>query len=296
MSSIHDAWLAKFHARWLRPNARLYMRPDAQRFLRPDAQRFLRADWKRFVQPGFDPLFVHALLEGKANFNPNQPRVPKGNPDGGRWTDEGGEGDDGFSAGDDGALTDISDVQRRRPGIGHNEGPPLQDSPEIPEEAPPTTQEKNAYSRISARWIEKATRLGGAVGTFLTVLEAASWFDEEQRASIESYQDPPKTREELHAAVSDKSERGYHDHHIIEQSAEKGGEKYGIDNELINAPENIVRIPRWKHQDISDWYSTKRRDSKFNGLTPREYLRDKTVEERIAIGLEALREFKVLKP
>jgi hypothetical protein len=29
----------------------------------------------------------------KANFNPNQPRVPRGNPDGGQWTDAGGGGD-----------------------------------------------------------------------------------------------------------------------------------------------------------------------------------------------------------
>jgi hypothetical protein len=26
----------------------------------------------------------------KANFNPDQPRVPAGNPDGGQWTSEGG--------------------------------------------------------------------------------------------------------------------------------------------------------------------------------------------------------------
>ncbi|MEX1060624.1 MAG: hypothetical protein WED13_06345 [Methyloceanibacter sp.] len=31
----------------------------------------------------------------KANFNPNQPRVPRGNPDGGQWTDAGGGASDG---------------------------------------------------------------------------------------------------------------------------------------------------------------------------------------------------------
>jgi hypothetical protein len=31
-----------------------------------------------------------ATLEARANFNPNQPRVPAGNADGGRWTDTGG--------------------------------------------------------------------------------------------------------------------------------------------------------------------------------------------------------------
>jgi hypothetical protein len=42
-----------------------------------------------------------AWLDGgarKANFNPDQPRVPAGNPDGGRWTSEGGNRATDFSA------------------------------------------------------------------------------------------------------------------------------------------------------------------------------------------------------
>ena len=31
-------------------------------------------------------------LRRKAGFNPNQPRVPSGNPDGGKWSDEGFSG------------------------------------------------------------------------------------------------------------------------------------------------------------------------------------------------------------
>src|SRR5687767_422393 len=34
----------------------------------------------------------------KASFNPNQPRVPAGNPDGGQWTDGGGGDGDGAAA------------------------------------------------------------------------------------------------------------------------------------------------------------------------------------------------------
>ena len=40
----------------------------------------LRAEWELFRR-------AH---EEKANFNPNQPRLPAGGPDGGQWTDEGG--------------------------------------------------------------------------------------------------------------------------------------------------------------------------------------------------------------
>jgi hypothetical protein len=34
-------------------------------------------------------LAFRLALDGKANFNPNQPRVPRGRPDGGRWTRDG---------------------------------------------------------------------------------------------------------------------------------------------------------------------------------------------------------------
>lgn len=114
MTEIHDAWLARQRARWLRPNAHLYVRSDAQRFTRPAAPRFLRPDWKRHVQPGFDPLFIHALLEGKANFNPDQPRVPKGNPDGGQWTDEGGGSDGNGGTEDNRDFHDEYSATRRR--------------------------------------------------------------------------------------------------------------------------------------------------------------------------------------
>jgi len=83
MTKLHDAWRAQQRARAMRPNAHLWIRPDAH--------RFIRHDWKRFVRPGFEEPIL-ALLEGKANFNPNQPRVPKGNPDGGQWTRVGGSG------------------------------------------------------------------------------------------------------------------------------------------------------------------------------------------------------------
>lgn len=56
-----------------------WMRPDAYRWIRPDAARFLA--------PGTDPRDVYRALHRK--FNPDQPRVPAGNPDGGRWTDGG---------------------------------------------------------------------------------------------------------------------------------------------------------------------------------------------------------------
>lgn len=105
MSPFKDEWLAHRRKRFLRH--------DAHRFVRPDARRFLRADYKHLLPPGFDPRDYFALLEGKANFNPGQPRVPRGNPDGGQWTSGGGNFngnhfvDDGFA--DDGGAGDGAD-------------------------------------------------------------------------------------------------------------------------------------------------------------------------------------------
>jgi hypothetical protein len=290
MTNLHDAWLAKHRARWLRPNARLYMRADAQRLLRPDAKRFLRHDWQRYVQPGFDPLFVHALLEGKANFNPNQPRVPKGSPDGGRWTSEDWDNAGGWAgAGGEEDLTDFSGTQRRPPGIGHNEGPPLDEPPEVPPQRPSTAQETNTFLKAAAQWLARAARAGIPVGAFLTATEASSWLDTD-RAFIDAYRDPPKTLEELQQAAPSRK-WGYHIHHIVEQTPAR---TKGMSETLISGPDNLVRIPALKHWQITGWYGRPNKD--FGGQSPREYLQDKDWDERRRVGLEALIRYEVLRP
>jgi hypothetical protein len=63
---------------------------ERKRFMRPDAQRFLRPDWRRFFGTSHkdDPLFrLYDRIERK--YSPDQPRVPRGNPDGGQWTGDG---------------------------------------------------------------------------------------------------------------------------------------------------------------------------------------------------------------
>jgi hypothetical protein len=63
-----------------------FMRPDAARYMRPDGARWVRPDVARFLVPGSDPADVFAALDLK--FNPTQRRIPRGQPGGGRWTDE----------------------------------------------------------------------------------------------------------------------------------------------------------------------------------------------------------------
>ena len=319
MTDLHDAWLAKHRARWLRPNARLYLRADAQRFLRPDALRFLRHDWTRYVQPGFDPLFVHALPEGKANFNPDQPRVPKGNPGGGQWT----RGDQAGSGGGNGTADATAGTDQEGPGgraplrIVIYPRDSLQDSgptwdgptfdfsprdllpfdfsifeppPEIPERRPPSTRVRNRIVKKVAGCATRAVLRAplGPVGVVITIAEVAMWLHESY-PYIQAYLDPPKPLVELRRAAAVRK-TGYDVHHIVERAAAATS---GFPREMIDGPDNRVRIPTLKHWQITGWYMTRNED--FGGLTPRAYLVGKDWAGHVRVGKLALARFGVMK-
>src|SRR5215510_16419780 len=121
------------------------------------------------------------------------------------------------------------------------------------------------------------------------VIEGVAWLDE-FLATIESYLDPPKTLEELQQGVS-TPKKGYDIHHIVEQTS---AEKDGFPRSIVDAPENLVRIPRMKHWEINAWYT--RKNQAYGKLCPREYLRGQSWGERQRVGLQALIEYGVLRP
>jgi hypothetical protein len=55
-----------------------------------------------------------------------------------------------------------------------------------------------------------------------------------------------------------------------------------------------VRVPTLKHWEITGWYMTKNKD--FGGVSPRDYLRGKSWDEKVRVGRDALIRYKVLKP
>jgi hypothetical protein len=77
---------------------------------------------------------------------------------------------------------------------------------------------------------------------------------------------------------------------IVEQTP---AELDGFPRSRIDAPDNLVRVPRWKHWEINGWYQTENKE--FGRLTPRHYLEGKSWEERTRVGLHALTEHGVLK-
>ncbi len=232
------------------------------------------------------------LLLRKANFNPNQPRVPAGSPDGGRWIDSGSAGG---SARPGSIVPRVPKprIEVRPRGIGDNGGPPLEEPPHVPKEPPPSTKLRNAVIKRTAKWLLKAAARHAIpeVGLYLDIIDAATWIHDSY-PYIQAYLDEPKSLYDLQQAVSPKtSAPGYEDHHIVEQAA---AEDDGFPRSLIEGRDNVVRIPVLKHWEITGWYMT--RNDAFGGLSPREYIRGKDWSERVRVGQEALRKFGVLKP
>jgi len=212
---------------------------------------------------------LQILLEERANFNPDQPRVPRGNRYGGRWTKPGV--DWGSPA---------AESRPRFIPISHEIEPP-----KVPAERPGTAAERNMIARQIARYLKGFPPIRRAV--FLARL---AWVINEAGHTIQSYFDEPKTLSELRRNAL-QPRPGYDIHHIVEQTSAR---RDGFPDWQIESDVNKVLIPRYLHWEITAWYSKK--DEEFGGLSPREYLRGKSWEERERIGLMALQRFGVLKP
>lgn len=226
----------------------------------------------------------------KAGFNPNEPRVPAGNPDGGRWTTDGGSG----ASSDPRIVSDATPNTNWMPGAQYaaNDlpgGPSLEEPPVIPPEEPATAQLRNAFLKTAAYWLAEAVLAGEPIGDLILALQAAEWLSK-YLPYIYAYLDAPKTLEELQQNVF-RPRVGYDIHHIVEQTPAK---QDGFPDSTINGRDNLVRIPTLKHWQINGWYG--RPNDQFGGLSPREYLRGKSWDERMRVGKDALILFGVLQP
>lgn len=309
-----DRRMAHHDDAWLRHRQQRFMRPDAARYLRPDAARFLK--------PGTDPASVYPALERKY---PGQPRIPKREDGGGQYTfgrrdggtadssdrprvyiyaprqqpeaEEEADGDgesnsdgsgDSFGLGN--FLESLLLAASVGPGIGHNQGPPLEDPPKILRSKP--RRSSSSHLRTAASWILRARSLHqlAAIVAFIGALIAVDWIAA-RISEILTYLDSPQTMEELQSAVDVPRAGTEVHHHRMEQHVSK---RRKMTQKEIDAPGNRVRIPTLKHYEITDWY--RQPNSKFGGLSPRQYLADKPAEEHERVGREALILFGVLKP
>lgn len=245
----------------------------------------------RDIPREFAPL-LHVELR-KIGYDPNEPRVPAGNRHGGEWTSDGANS---------GALPVASDASESSgwvpgavyaanepPGIGHNQGPPLDEPPKIPPEPPGTAKAINAFVKAAASYLARASKDPRAAA-FLALLAATAWLAREYLATIQAYLDPPKTWEELQRDALNP-QPGYDIHHPVEQTPAR---QAGFPESQIDGPDNRLRIPRLKHWQITGWYATP--NEEYGGLSPRDYLKDKSWDERLRVARKALIKFGVLKP
>ena len=225
--------------------------------------------------------------------------MPAGNPDGGQWTrDDGGAASTASgvvlsdAAPENNWIPGAQYAANDPPGGAQNGSQPFGPPPEVPDEEPVTKQAIHAFVWSAALWLAGTTleaTLGGPVGDFVLALEAAQWLYQ-YLPLIYSYLDEPKTLEELQQDALNP-QPGYNIHHIVEQTS---AVQVGFSSDMINDPDNLVRIPTLKHWLINGWYSTN--NPEFGGLSPRDYLRGKSWNERVRVGKDALTQFGVLVP
>lgn len=234
----------------------------------------------------------------KANFDPNQPRSPAGSPNGGQWTREGGAPSSVLTGSlpQEGSEAPAGESAPQRPRL-HIEiwpsagSPPLEDPPAIPETPPPEREAQKRIARNVARWLVRGISMGHPAARSLAplALEAGFWLYDTCGPLISEYLAPPKTLAELQQDVR-TPRPGTDVHHIVEKAA---AEAAGFPASRINAPENLVRISRFRHWEITDFYAQPSREFPPK---PRQYLIDRNWDERYEFGLRVLIEKGVLKP
>lgn len=256
---------------------------------------------------GLQVLLAFATLRRltlKSGYRESQPRWPKGSGDiSGQWRDEGRRRGGTRTAavevyitrqppsGDPKTPPKVPRLRPPSPGTGHNGGPPLEDPPQIPKDRPPTEHQRIRVAKALARWMAKAAarRLLGPLGLVVDVVELVEWLNA-YYPEIESYFDAPKSLDELRRLASSR-QSGYEIHHIVEEASAL---KDGFPNSIVNGPQNLVRLPKYKHQAITGWFA--RINEEYGELAPRDYLRGKSWDERFSIGIERMIEEEVLKP
>ena len=253
-------------------------------------QKIVRLRWQIAANQTLLACYRLEQVLRKANFNPNQPRVPRGSSDGGQWT---GSGTNAGSAKPRATVPKVPKPRLDIPLAGKpDKTGTLEQPPHIPSEPPATSKLRNAAIKRAAKWLGKAALKHAIpeIGLYLDIIDAATWIHDSY-PDIQSYFDPPKSLDELQRAVAADRTPGYENHHIAEQSAAKDD---GFPRSLIDSRDNLVRIPTFKHREITEWFRAPNED--FGGQSPREYLRGRDWSERVRVGKKALVESGVLKP
>ncbi len=100
----------------------LWLAHQRKRWMLPDPSRWLQPDQSKWMRPGIksDPL----LRVFECKYSSDQPRVPAGSPDGGRWTSGGGL-NAGAGRNDPRVISDATPDNEWKPGAQYAQGDSL---------------------------------------------------------------------------------------------------------------------------------------------------------------------------
>jgi len=266
--------------------------------------------WGAAHRPGNAPIDVAAWVERavalEQKFDPNQPRVPRGHPDGGQWTDgdsssdfssDENEGDRPLTADEEEAVAELT-ARARNLRFELGDRNVLLIFTGNPEKRPPKRAMKLLFylSDMITDLVEYSVRYG-------TAIEGVAWFwasVQEEFPNIITFMEPAKRWDQLVATTEyeafdsqeafEKKYRpagaGYEWHHIVEQ-------KSGFSPTEIYNTDNIVRVAKGRHWKITSLMTQKREE--LGGLSWREWLRGRSFEEHMRVGWGLLEEAKVMK-
>jgi hypothetical protein len=109
-------------------------------------------------------------------------------------------------------ATDDIQLAGDPPGIGHYGGPSLA-PPEIPDQRPLLRIDRVDFLKDAATWLGQVGKASIVGQLFLGATNNVEWLNDYQHI-IQTYNDPPKTFEELQGDVANP-EKGYQIHHIL---------------------------------------------------------------------------------
>jgi len=135
--------------------------------------------------------------------------------------------------------------------------------------------------------------VAGDVAMFAELLRIAAIDHQltiDTKAVIEFFKSQPHTLEELSAAAAGPSQPGYEDHHIVAQGGKNG--KTFPDN-LLQSPNNIVRVPTLVHQEINAAYF--RLSEKATKMTVYKSLQTQPFDIQYEEGVKIMRDLGVIK-
>ena len=169
------------------------------------------------------------------------------------------------------------------------------DDYKLPNEAPEQGPYRTGRDLADALVSHLASGAHDAAMRLIDTAEILGWLSPQIPnvvTSVQSRIEGPEDLDELIDAVQPGLHPGYNDHHIVEQGPQND-DLSPEDQARIGDPENLVRIPTYAHIEITTYYS--KADPDLDWLTPRQYLRGKSFDERYEFGLNVLRDEGLLK-